>query len=386
MPGEDAEDERASGPPPSPADRPWVHPSELTAFVATGRPAPPPRSRLFAALGLVVMVAAAGVLAAVLARSPSRTGEEAVVRSGPTRELISTVEPSVVKVVAVQPDGQHVASGVSIGAGRILTNMRAVEGSLSIVIVASGRMVAATKTGADPVTDLALLAVPDGTVPPVELGRSAGLETGQSVVGIAASQSHRWVDLGTVAAFDQAFESASFGVVPGLLDTDLTAGQEHAGGALVDEQGRLVGVLVVPPQATTSGLAIPIDDALAVADELEKTGQARHGWMGVSVADATDRSGGGAVVREVVPSSPGEKAALREGDVIVAIADESGTTAISGMEKLMAEVRRHLPGDRLEMTFYRDGGQRHVRVVLGDRPENAPAATPAPTEPQPAGS
>jgi putative serine protease PepD len=368
MPGDDADDERAGGPLPSPAERSWVHPSEMTAFVAASRPAPPPRTRIFGALGVIAAVMAAGLLAAFLARAPREA--PTAVRATPTPAPVDKVAASVVRVVALSDAGEHVASGVAIGEGQILTSTSVVEGSAAItVIVAGGRQIAATKKGSDAVTDLALLQVPGGGVPAIKLGSSHDLDSGQRIIGVAASDRGQWIDVGRVSGFDRAFESASGPAVPGVLETDLDARPRHAGGALVDRDGKLVGVLLVPPGAETSGYVMPIDDAMKVALELEATGRARHGWMGVSVADSTERSGGGAGVEQVVPDSPAEKAGIEQGDVIVEIADETGTTAIGNRDKLMAEVRRRRPGEHLEVTLYRGGGQRNATVILRDRPD-----------------
>lgn len=381
MPGEDAEDERAGGPPPSPAERPWIHPSEMTAFVAASRPAPPPRTRIFGALAIVACVMAAGLVAAFLARAPSET-RDAGVRATLAPVSVGTVTPGVVKVIASSSDGEHVASGVSIGDGQVLTSMSIVEGSAAIAVVgATGRQLAATKAGSDVVTDLALLDVPASGLPTVELGSSSELAAGQRVVGIGASDPGHWIDVGRLVGFDRSFVSTSGAVVPGLLETDLEATPQQAGGALVDRHGRLVGVILVPPQAESSGYVMPIDDARKVALELDATGRARHGWMGVSVADATDRSGGGAEVEQIVPDSPADKAQLERGDVITAIADESGTTAIVSRDKLMAEVRRRRPGEHLDVMLFRDGGQRKATIILRDRPDVPPADSSSLVEP-----
>ncbi len=373
MPGDDAEDERAGGPPPRPAERAWIHPSELMGFVATTRPSPSTRTRVVGAVAVIAAVMAAGLVAAFLASAPEDprlAGVEALPAAAPLEE----VAPSVVRVVGLGADGMHVASGVSIGKGQILTALAVVQGSLGVsVIGAGGTQLSATQKGVDPVTDLALLEVDAGAIPAIELGSGRDLRPGRQFFGIAASARGRWVDTGTVSGVDRAVEPESGPAVPGLVETDLRAGPQHAGGAVVDGQGRLVGLLVVPPGDDTSGYVLPVDDAVEVALELHATGRARHGWIGVSVTDSSDPSGGGAAVEAVVDGSPAAKAGLRTGDVIVAIADETGTTAVGSRDKLMSEVRRRRPGEHLELTVYRDGGRRTAELVLRDRPD-VPAA------------
>jgi putative serine protease PepD len=342
-------------------------------FVPTSRPRPTARTRVVGAVAVIAAVMAAGLVAAFLASAPddpTLAGVEAL----PTAAPLEEVAPSVVRVVGLGPDGMRAASGVSIGKGQILTALAVVEGSLGIsVIGAGGTQLTATQRGVDPVTELALLEVDDGAVPAIELGSARELQPGRQFFGIAASARGRWVDTGTVSALDRAVEPASGPAVPGLVETDLRAAPQHAGGALVDGDGRLIGVLVVPPGDDTSGYVLPVDDALEVALELHATGRARHGWMGVSVADSDDPSGGGAAVEAVVDGSPAARAGLAPGDVIVAIADETGTTAVGSRDKLMSEVRRRRPGEHVELTLYRDGGRRRAQLVLRDRPD-IPAA------------
>src|SRR5215213_3230740 len=91
---------------------------------------------------------------------------------------------------------------------------------------------------------------------------------------------HRWVDVGEIGAFNRAFVWGQGVSVPGLIETDMTAGDEHSGGALVDSRGAVVGILVVPPDSSTAGLALPIDQAREVAAQLTARGSAQHGWLG----------------------------------------------------------------------------------------------------------
>jgi serine protease Do len=228
--------------------------------------------------------------------------------------------------------------------------------------------VPAKEIGRDPVTDLALLAVDERSARPAKMG-SSDLTVGQPVVGVAVSASgrQRWVDSGEVAAFNRVFTWSLGFAVPGLIETDMKAGEENSGGALVDQQGTVVGILVVPPDASTAGFSLPIDQARDVATQLIAAGRARHGWLGVLATDATDRVGGGARVQGVVGDGPADRAGLAQGDVIVDFRIGNQTTAISSMAQLMAEVGRRKPGERLDFTLYREGGKRHVPVRLGDQ-------------------
>ncbi len=370
MPGNDPEDERSGGPPPDPSDRTWVHPTELTSFVATKRRRSTRRARWVAlAAGLAVVAGVAGVVV-LLTRSDTTQSAKPAARSGAVQRIVASLTPSVVAVRMTRGDDTTKASGVCVQAGQILTSAHALEGATSVsVITADGHTLPAAEAARDPVTDLALLTVDAASTYPATLGASEGLEVGQQVVGVAVSASghHRWVDVGEIASFNRSFVWGQGVSVPGLIDTDMTAGEEHSGGALVDGRGAVIGILVVPPGSSTAGLALPIDQARDVAAQLTARGSAAHGWLGVWATDDTDRPGGGARVQGVVPGSPADRAGVVQGDVIVDLGKTGTPTAISSVTQLMSEVGKRKPGERLNVTLYRDRGKRHYTVELGDQ-------------------
>ncbi len=369
MPGDDPEDERAGGPPPDPSDRVWVHPSEMTAFVARDRPASGRRARWAALAVGVGVVAAVAVVALAVNLGDSARSVRPAAHSTVVQRIASAVAPSVVAIRLTRGDQTGRASGVCVQPGQVVTSAHALEGVSAIsVVTADGHVLPATEVGRDPVSDLALLAVDEASTRPAKLGESAELSVGQQVIGVASSASgQRWVDVGEIASFNRAFVWSQGVAVPGLLETDVTASEEHSGGALVDSQGAVVGILVVPPDASTAGFSLPIDQAREVSAQLLAGGRARHGWLGVLATDATDRAGGGAQVQGVVTGSPADRAGLAHGDVLVDFRIGNSTTAIASMPQLMAEIGRRKPGEKLELTLYREGGKRHVAVRLGDQ-------------------
>jgi putative serine protease PepD len=383
MPGDDPEDERAGGPPPDPSDRNWVHPTEMASFVATGRPRSSRRGRWVALIaGVAVVAAVAGVVAVMTVNDSSRPAQP--VRGGAVQRIVASLAPSVVAVRAARGDDTGRASGVCTQANRVLTTAHTVDGAEAVsVVTADGRTMPATVTATDPVSDLALLTVDTARVHPAPLGASVGLQVGQEVVGVAASGSgrRRWVDVGAIGAFNRAFVWGDGVSVPGLIETDVTAGGEHSGGALVNSRGEVVGILVVPPDSSTAGLALPIDQARDVAAQLTARGSAEHGWIGVWATDDTDRVGGGARVQGVVPGSPAEQAGLAQGDVIVEVGKAGSTTAISSVAQLMSEAGRRKPGERLNVTVYRDRGKRRVSLELGDQQDAGATAGSVPAVP-----
>jgi putative serine protease PepD len=383
MAGHDPEDERAGGPPPDPSDRTWVHPSEMTSFVATSRPRSSRRGRWVAlAAGVAVVAAVAGIVAVMTVNDSGRPVSQA--RNGAIQRVVAALAPSVVAVRTTRGDETGRASGVCVQAGQILTTAHAVDGANTVsIITADGRTMPAAVDASDPVSDLAVLAVDGKNMQPAQLGVSAGLEVGQQVVGVAAASAgrHRWVDVGEIGAFNHTFVWGQGVSVPGLIQTDVTAGGEHSGGALVNSRGAVIGILVVPPDSSTAGLALPIDEARDVTAQLTARGSAEHGWLGVWATDDTDRVGGGARVQGVVPGSPADDAGLEQGDVIVDVAKAGSPTAISSVAQLMSEVGRRKPGEKMNVTLYRDRGKRRISLELGDQRDAGTTAGSVPAEP-----
>ncbi|HMG27391.1 MAG TPA: trypsin-like peptidase domain-containing protein [Acidimicrobiia bacterium] len=381
MPGSDPDDESSGGPPPDPSDRIWVHPSELTSFVARSRPRSSRRGRWFAlATGLAVVGAVAGIAALMTVNDSSRS---APARTGVVQRIVATLAPSVVAVRAARGDQTSQASGVCVQAGQIVTSAHALDGTSAVAVVTSdGRTLPADVVATDPVSDLAVLSV-DGTITqPAQLGASAGLQVGQRVVGVAAgSGRHPWVDVGEIGSFNRAFVWGDGVSVPGLIQTNMTAGTQHSGGALVDDRGAVVGILLVPPDSSTAGLALPIDQARDVAAQLTARGAVEHGWLGVWATDDTDRAGGGARVQGVVPGSPAAQAGMEQGDVIVEVGKGGTPTAVASVSQLMSEVGKRRPGDRVSVTLYRDRGRRRVGVELGDQRDATATAGSVPAGP-----
>jgi S1-C subfamily serine protease len=374
------EDDGESRPPPDPLDRLWFHPSELRSFAPL--PAEPSRRRGVRWIGPVVagaVVVGFTVLIVVAAldgsgHSPISTGVTGFQSNEATARMIVAAGASVVTVQVARADGSTTASGVCVSKGAVLTSARALEGATAITLVtADGTSLPALDGGRDPETDLALLRVQPTALPVAQLGSSEQLREGSPVLALAAgSEERQWVSAGSLSAFNELAVTPAGTVVAGLMDTETGAGRLHAGGAVLDPRGAVVGILTAPADDTPSGLAVPIDVARDVARQLAATGSVTHAWLGVVGTDDKDRASGGARVALVAPASPAERAGLVAGDVIVAIGEGESTTSVSDMAELMGEVRRRRPGDSFELTIRRDGGQRRVPVALGDQTGDHP--------------
>jgi S1-C subfamily serine protease len=199
---------------------------------------------------------------------------------------------------------------------------------------------------------------------------------------VAVDGDEYWRSVGVVGAVDQLVATA-YSVVAGLFDTETGAADEHSGGVVLNESGAVVGLLTVPPGGGPSGLALPIEVALAVGAQLESEGRVRHGWLGVSGTDASDRAAGGARVEEVLVGSPAETAGLGSGDLIIEVGERGAKTSVSNMAALMAQVRARPPGATLEITVLRDGQRVAIVAELGEKEPPTPPAPPAPEPPTP---
>ncbi len=370
-------DDVPSGPPPNPLDRPWVHPSELHSFVST--PSAPPREPRPREWAIGVGSAVAAVLATVLVlvafgalggrhRSPIPppvvTNPGDVVDYAVAERVGTAVAPSVVVVRARTPDGSRpVGSGVVVSSDRVVTAAHNLPTGITEVTVVtnSGRELDAKIVGADPQTDLALLSVPDGDLQLFPLAGSGPPRVGQTVVAVG-SGTHPRVSINVVSDRDVMVDAGTGVDVAGLLETGIPVTTDMSGGALVDPNGNLVGVLTRAATGSPDGLAVPISTVRDVRDQLDGSGKVTHGWMGV-VCDkdaAESQPQGGASVQMVLPGSPAATAGLMVGDVVVRAAGRP----VSGRPDLVAAVRALRPQDPLDVQYVRNNRTRTATVTL----------------------
>jgi putative serine protease PepD len=379
---EEPDEDEPPGPPPHPLDRVWFHPSEVGAALAAWREARAPRRRDWGLVALVAFVSVGvvvGVLAAVGAfaggsRNSARGGvaPPPVPAASSVSDIVNAVAPSVVAVRAVGPAGETQASGVAMDGTRVLTSSSVLASATAITVTsATGRLAPAKVLGADPETDLTLLSVDGGNLPGARIGNSDGLQVGDAVVALGLSAGeHRVAGVGIVSALHKVSSLPGGQVLAGQLETDVrmstAASGTASGGALVDSGGLVVGI----NSAGLPGQAVPISIAHDVVEQIEASasGRVRHGWLGVSVVDARDRSGGGAQVTAVTPNSPAASAGLVAGDVVTAVVADGTTEHVTDAGDLVAAVEGLRYGDPATITAARGGGRLTRQVSLGERP------------------
>jgi putative serine protease PepD len=368
-----------------PDDRLWRHPSELASAAAplgadaersrgpTGRWLPVVLAGTVGALlaaGLLTLTGALeGDTTEPAAVAPSSTLALAV--STPTAglaDLAERLEPSLFAVSGTSPDGRVTrGSGVAIRPDHVLTAARVVADARELQVLVRGTNRRATLVGADPDSDLAVLAVEGGGLVPAAWGEAADLRPGDPAVTVSSpptsdARSGPTVTAGIVSGVDRTLAYAGT-ELRGLLQLDRPVPAEGAGGALLDRSGALVGIILpVSFGSGAFGYAVPAEVAKEVSRQLLTRGRVTHTWLGVEGGDRG--MNGGAVVQRVKPGSPAARAGLLDGDVVTEV-DGEGTPT---MAELLAELRLHQPGDTVRLRVLRGEQPVEVLVTLSDRP------------------
>jgi putative serine protease PepD len=292
--------------------------------------------------------------------------------------------------VAIQLQAGSQGSGVILDAeGHVLTNNHVVAGGQNgsiAVTLSDGRIFEATIVGTDPTTDLAVIKLDDAPddLKPATLGDSGEVQVGDPVLAVGNPLGlANTATTGIVSALDRPVsasgEDATDTVVTNAIQIDAAVNPGNSGGPLFDSSGRVIGI--TSSIATLSsgmggqggsiglGFAIPVNLARNIADQLQENGAAEHAFLGVSLSDTTatadDVTRRGAGVAEVTSGSPAAEAGIEPGDVIVAVDD----APVSGAEALTANVRERAAGDRVVVTYVRDGETQTVNVTLAARQE-----------------
>ena len=309
------------------------------------------------------------------------------VPAGSVQAVADKVLPSVVMIKIAGDRQEGEGSGVVLSNdGLILTNNHVAtgagpDGKLTVAF-ADGSQAAAKLVGADPVADIAVVKVDGKTdLRPIELGDSNALQVGQQVVAIGSPLGLAGtVTTGIVSSLNRPVstsgESGNQNTVIDAVQTDAAINPGNSGGALVDMNGKLIGINTAiatlgggqgqEPQTGSIGLgfAIPVDNARRIADELIKTGKATHALIGLQVPSADDANG--ARVMEVTKGGAAEKAGIPKGAVITKVDDRR----IDAGDALIAAIRSHSPGDKVQITYTDDrgGNEKSVEVTLDEAP------------------
>ncbi len=259
---------------------------------------------------------------------------------------------------------ESLGSGVIIdSSGLVLTNEHVIAQASNITITLSDRRTFAVDVvGADPSFDLAVLKVRNAPkdLPAVEIGTSSDLMIGETLVaignpfGLANS-----VTTGVVSALHRSIEAEDRNYED-FVQTDAAINPGNSGGALLNVEGKLIGInTAIYSAANGIGFAIPVDQAMAVVQEVLNYGEVRAGFTGLFVVPSER---GGAEVAYVVPDSPAQSAGMRRGDVI---------TDVGGREIKDGRGYRHveqamIPGRRVKLRVRRGSSESTVELTVAE--------------------
>jgi putative serine protease PepD len=348
--------------------------------------------------------------------------------------VAAKASPSVVTISVQSDQAAGTGSGVVLtDDGYIVTNTHVVtlDGATASpdikVQTNDGKLYSATVVGTDPVADLAVIKLTDASgLTPIEFGDSSKLNVGDVAIAIGAPLGlSGTVTNGIVSALNRSITVASSAApddtetnpspdqgngngdqgpydfwnfdLPGqggqeqqqqqaptqqssislsVIQTDAAINPGNSGGALLDSEGKLIGVNVAIASAGSSdssgqsgtigvGFSIPANLVQRVTDEIIKNGTATHGLLGATVGDASseaDSTTAGAVIQSVTSGGAAEKAGLQAGDVVTAFNGLPITDSID----LTAQVRTQPAGGTAQITYTRGGNSKTVDVTLGE--------------------
>ena len=309
-----------------------------------------------------------------------------------TAQVAKTVSPSVVVITTEQVVysqwswyGQsQVESGAGSGVvissdGYILTCAHVVSGASNITVTIGDTDYPATVVGEDDTSDVAVLKIDATDLTPATVGNSDSLAVGESVlaVGNPLGELGGTVTSGIVSALNRSvtIQGTSSTNTMSLIQMDASVSPGNSGGGLFNMNGELIGLVNAKSSSSDAeglGFAIPINDAIKVAQELLENGYVTgRPYLGITYLAVTDAQTAsqlgvnayGVYVVEVVKGGPAEKAGLQAGDRIVSV----DGTEIASKDDLGTLMQKHAAGDTLSITIAREGQMQTVNVTLGEK-------------------
>ena len=309
-----------------------------------------------------------------------------------TEQVADLVSPSVVVITTEQVVysqwswyGQNqvesgAGSGVIISSdGYILTCAHVVDGASTITVTIGDKDYTATLVGEDTTSDIAVIKIDADGLTPATVGNSDSLKVGQSVmaVGNPLGELGGTVTGGMISALNRSvtIQGSSSVNTMSLIQMDASVSPGNSGGGLFNMNGELVGIVNAKSSSSAAeglGFAIPINDAIKVAQELLENGYVTgRPYLGITYLAVTDAQTAsqlgvnayGVYVVEVVKGGPAEKAGLQAGDRIVSV----DGTEIASKDDLGTLMQKHAAGDTLSITIARDGQMQTVNVTLGEK-------------------
>jgi len=273
---------------------------------------------------------------------------------------------------------QSLGSGIIVSQdGYILTNNHVVEGAdeVKVALPDEKTVYDATVVGTDPQTDIAVVKVAAENLPSITFADSGKIEVGDVTLAIGDPFGvGQTVTMGIVSAKDRG----GIGITnyEDFIQTDASINPGNSGGALVDAEGRLVGINTAILSRTGGnqgiGFAVPVNLARYVMERIVVDGKVTRGYLGVKIQPITSDIAKqsklsqpvGALIAEVTPGSPGEQAGLKPGDIVT----ELDGKKVTDSRQLQLMIAEKPPGSRVSMKIVRDGKEQTLTVQLGELP------------------
>ncbi len=282
----------------------------------------------------------------------------------------------------VTPPEHGLGSGVIVTKdGYILTNDHVVDDADKVkVTLQDGRDFTAKVIGKDKESDVAIVKIDAKDLPAITLADSSKIEVGDVVLAVGNPFGlGQTVTMGIISATGRAAMDLKY---QDFIQTDAAINPGNSGGALVDTDGRLIGInTAIFSRSGGSegiGLAIPTDLAREVMVSLVKDGKVTRGYIGVRLQPLTPAlskqfglpNDQGALVDEIVPNSPAAKAGLRNGDVI----RQFDGKPVADPRHLSLAVANVAPGEKVSLRIWRDGSEKNLDVTVKELPGEAQMA------------
>jgi serine protease Do len=274
------------------------------------------------------------------------------------------------------PKQHGLGSGVIVSKdGYLLTNNHVVDNADEVkVALNDGREFTAKVVGKDPKSDIAVLKIDANDLPALEFADSDKLEVGDVVLAIGNPFGvGQTVTSGIISATGRGSLGLDY---EDMIQTDAAINPGNSGGALVDAEGRLIGIntAILSHSGGNQGIgfAVPVNLARSVMDGLVKDGRVVRGFLGVNIQDLTPvlakqfdvKESTGALIAGVTPKSPAEKAGLHDGDIIT----EFNGKPVKDSRHLKLQVAQTTPGTSVPVKVLRDGKTKTIDVTVKELP------------------
>ncbi len=308
--------------------------------------------------------------------------------------VVQTDQPSVVEITGQNNQGEVIGSGVVVRSnGYIVTNDHVVNGfSNFMVTLSTGSQVPAQVVGQDPGDDLAVLKISGSNLRVITFASSGSVQVGEFAIALGNPLGlEQSATFGIVSALNRTADEGQSGtgaVLTGLVQTSAPINPGNSGGALVDLQGKLIGIPTLGEsnsqtggQADGIGFAIPASRVSYVVNQLISSGHITstgQGFLGIEGEDVTPQlaAADGLSVQSGVlvagfsndasGQSPAQQAGIRQGDVIVSV----NGTQVGNSDDLAGVLLNQTPGTKVSVVVERGSRQQTFTVTLGERPTN----------------